>query len=202
LPICPAARRRRPAHERLDDHRGAERPDPAPAGPAPRSRHARARRSAAHTRKPGARPLPGRLAPSRRLPGATRAGWCRGRVCSRAAVDRTPDCCYDGRQPGADLMDGQRDPRLPAQAARIAERLAAARGQRFVGRRSEIELFRAALTAPEPPFALLFLYGPGGVGKTTLLDAYARLTAEDGIPSARIDGRAIEPSPSGFLLAL
>lgn len=99
-------------------------------------------------------------------------------------------------------MDGQRDPRLPAQAARIAERLAAARGQRFVGRRSEIELFRAALTAPEPPFALLFLYGPGGVGKTTLLDAYARLAAEDGIPSARIDGRAIEPSPSGFLLAL
>lgn len=55
---------------------------------------------------------------------------------------------------------------------------------------------------PEPPFAILHIFGPGGVGKTTLLDTYRRLAIETGIFVAPIDGRAIDPSPPGFLTAL
>ncbi len=63
-------------------------------------------------------------------------------------------------------------------------------------------MFRAALLAAEPPFAVLHLHGPGGVGKTTLLREYARLAAACGRPIAHLDGRDVDPSPSGFLRAL
>ena len=58
---------------------------------------------------------------------------------------------------------------------RIADRLASARRSRFVGREAEIEIFRAALLADEPPFVVLHVTGAGGVGKTTLLQEFARV---------------------------
>ena len=84
----------------------------------------------------------------------------------------------------------------------IADRLAAARHGRFVGRRSEVELFHSALTADEPPFVVLHIYGPGGIGKTTLLREFERMTAENGRATLRLDGRHLDPSPTNFLLAL
>lgn len=86
--------------------------------------------------------------------------------------------------------------------SRASEWLTASRRRFFVGRRAELELFRQALSAKEPLFAVLHLFGPGGVGKTTLLCEYARLAAEHGRAVYRLDGRDIEPSPQGFLLAL
>jgi hypothetical protein len=92
---------------------------------------------------------------------------------------------------------------LPSERAPLlADRLAAARRGRFVGRLAEIELFRSALLAPELPFAVLYVHGPGGVGKTTLIREYARLAGECGRPVIHLDGRTIESSPPGFLLAL
>jgi hypothetical protein len=88
------------------------------------------------------------------------------------------------------------------QAFRLADRLATARRGRFVGREAELELIRAALLATESPFAVLYIYGPGGVGKTTLLREYARMATKGGRPSILLDGRNIDPSPPGFLLAL
>ena len=88
------------------------------------------------------------------------------------------------------------------QSPRIADRLAAARHGRFVGRMAELELFRSALLAAEPPCVVLHIYGPGGVGKTTLLREYARAAAECGRPVMQLDGRNVDPSPPGFLLAL
>ena len=85
---------------------------------------------------------------------------------------------------------------------RLADRLAAARRKRFVGRVGELDLFRSALLDSEPPFAVLHLYGPGGVGKTALLAEYARLAAEAGVPVVQLDARNLDPSPAGFLLAL
>lgn len=90
----------------------------------------------------------------------------------------------------------------PEHVLRLADRLASVRRDRFVGRLAEIELIRSALLAPELPFAVLYVHGPGGVGKTTLVREYARLATEAGRPVIHLDGRAIEPSPPGFLLAL
>ena len=66
----------------------------------------------------------------------------------------------------------------------------------------ELALFGSALAEEEPPFALLYVHGPGGVGKTVLLAEFSRLADEAGVPAVRLDGRDLEPSPPGFLAAL
>ena len=85
---------------------------------------------------------------------------------------------------------------------RIADRLAAARRSRFVGRADEIERFRSALSGDELPFAALHLCGAGGVGKTALMHEFARVAEEAGRPVVRIDGRNVDPLPAGFVVAL
>jgi DNA-binding winged helix-turn-helix (wHTH) protein len=87
-------------------------------------------------------------------------------------------------------------------STRIADRLASERRRRFVGRESEIEVFRSALLADESPFVALHVNGPGGVGKTTLLEEFARVARDAGRVVVRIDGRNIEVSPLGFLVVL
>lgn len=86
--------------------------------------------------------------------------------------------------------------------ARLADRLAAERSQRFVGRTAEQAAFRAALTGPDAAYAVLYVFGPGGVGKSALLAAYARIAAEQGVRFVLLDGRAFDPSPAGFMQAL
>ena len=85
---------------------------------------------------------------------------------------------------------------------RLADRLAEARRRRFVGREAELALFASALADPEPPFALLYVHGPGGVGKTLLRSEIGRLADAAGVPAVRLDGRDLDPSPPGFLAAL
>jgi energy-coupling factor transporter ATP-binding protein EcfA2 len=85
-------------------------------------------------------------------------------------------------------------------SSRLAERLASARARCFVGRTPELNLFRQILSAAHPPIAVLHVYGPGGVGKSTLLREYARLATEAGVRVIRLDGRTLDPSPGGFLL--
>jgi AAA ATPase-like protein len=85
-------------------------------------------------------------------------------------------------------------PRLPT----VADRLRGARRRRFVGRAAELELFREALASAEPPFSVLWVHGPGGVGKTTLLDALADAAADAGLAAVALDLRGIEPSPPAF----
>ncbi len=91
---------------------------------------------------------------------------------------------------------------VTAHTPRIADRLVAARRGRFVGRSDELELFRSVLLSAEPPFAVLYVYGPGGIGKTTLLREYAHLAATGGSVVVDLDGRNIDPTPTGFLFAL
>ena len=81
----------------------------------------------------------------------------------------------------------------------VADRLEGARRRGFVGRAAELELFRAALEAPEPPFSVLWIFGPGGVGKTTLLGALAAAARAAGREPVLVDMRAVEPSPPAFL---
>lgn len=85
---------------------------------------------------------------------------------------------------------------------RIGDRVRIARRGRFVGRGQEVELFRAATRATEPPFAVLLVHGPGGVGKSTLLREFHQIAVDAGRHVEHVDGRDIEPSSTGFLLAL
>ncbi|MGH3825034.1 MAG: AAA family ATPase [Pseudonocardiaceae bacterium] len=81
----------------------------------------------------------------------------------------------------------------------VGEQLGQARRRRFVGRRAELELFAAALSVPEPPFTVLHVYGPGGVGKTALLQGFAEVARAAGALPVRLDARHCEPTPAGFM---
>ncbi len=65
-----------------------------------------------------------------------------------------------------------------------------------------MELFRTALESAEPPFSVLHIHGPAGIGKTRLLDIFAGLAADAGASIVRVDGRDLVPSPPGVLEAL
>jgi hypothetical protein len=87
-------------------------------------------------------------------------------------------------------------------AGTLGDLLAAHRRRRFVGRTSEVELFQLALESPDPPFLLLHIHGPPGIGKTSLLDVLAGLAADAGARVVRLDGRDLVPSPPAVLQAL
>jgi hypothetical protein len=87
-------------------------------------------------------------------------------------------------------------------AGTLGELLASRRRRRFVGRASEIELFRVALDSAEPLFSLLHVHGPAGIGKTRLLDVFAGLAHDAGASVVRLDGRDLVPSPPAVLEAL
>lgn len=86
--------------------------------------------------------------------------------------------------------------------ATVAARLRAARERSFVGRERELELFRSALRERPPPFAVLHVHGPGGVGKTTLLERFADEADAAGRRRVVLDARALGGSPAAFLDAL
>lgn len=84
----------------------------------------------------------------------------------------------------------------------LGDRLAATRHRQFVGRAAEIALFQSALDAVELPFQVLFIHGPGGVGKTTLLNEFARLCGATEARPYYLDARNFESTPESFLAAL
>ncbi len=85
---------------------------------------------------------------------------------------------------------------------RLADRLGMGRRRSFIGRTHELQLFEDVLTATDMPFCLFFVYGPGGVGKSALLDQFARLCRERAVDVYAIDARNIEVSPEAFVSAL
>ena len=82
----------------------------------------------------------------------------------------------------------------------LADRLREARRRRFVGRAAELELFESALETS--PFAVLFIHGPGGVGKTALLRRLEETARRAGVPTSYLDMRSIAPSPRAFAAAV
>ena len=85
--------------------------------------------------------------------------------------------------------------RRPHRTATLGDVLATRRRRCFVGREAELELFRAALEATDPLFALLWFTGPGGIGKTSLLEVAAEQAERSGASVVRLDGRELTPSP-------
>ncbi|MCC7354900.1 MAG: ATP-binding protein [Anaerolineae bacterium] len=87
-------------------------------------------------------------------------------------------------------------------ATRLANRLTVARRSRFVGRAAERALLRSTLAVADLPFHVLHIFGPGGVGKTTLLNEFAAVCEESHTPAYYLDARNIEPVPDSFIGAL
>jgi replication-associated recombination protein RarA len=75
----------------------------------------------------------------------------------------------------------------------LGDLLASRRRHRFVGRTAQRELLRAAL-AGTSPFAVMYVHGPGGIGKTQLLDAFADDAHEAGATVVRRDARELTPT--------
>jgi len=63
----------------------------------------------------------------------------------------------------------------------------------FVGRAAELAAFGAALSG-HTPARVLFVHGPGGIGKSTLLDEMRRRAAGRGRPVVSLDGRDVAGS--------
>jgi hypothetical protein len=90
----------------------------------------------------------------------------------------------------------------------LGQRLKRERARRFVGRAAELELFAARLQAAavgetaDDLFNVLWVHGPGGIGKSTLLAAYAETAREAGFTVAQVDGGQVRPTPAGIQAAI
>jgi hypothetical protein len=80
----------------------------------------------------------------------------------------------------------------------LAGRLGSARDRTFVGRHRELSRFRAALNGEPGSAVVLYVHGPGGVGKSTLLRRFETEARDEGRLVVKVDGRFIDPSPLGF----
>lgn len=85
---------------------------------------------------------------------------------------------------------------------RLSEILRTARRQFFVGREKELQLFRSILEQPELNTYILSVYGPGGQGKSTLVNAFTDYCSGQGISYTVIDARELNPTPDSFTAAL
>ena len=82
----------------------------------------------------------------------------------------------------------------------ISDIVSAAAERDFVGRRDELALIREAAAAGAPRLLVVFVTGPGGIGKSRLVRA--ALDRAPGVEARSLDCGAIEPTPAGFLGAL
>lgn len=83
----------------------------------------------------------------------------------------------------------------------VGDRLRQTRRRRFVGRSAEVELFRSVM-AGDAPHTVLFVHGPGGIGKSALLAECAEVAGDVGVQAVRVDVQALGASPPAFLAGL
>jgi len=84
----------------------------------------------------------------------------------------------------------------------IGDRLRAKAEKRFVGRESELAELARALATESGVTQLYFVHGPGGIGKTTLLEHLKGDAMRAGIVCASIDASAISPTPTAIVTAI
>lgn len=86
--------------------------------------------------------------------------------------------------------------------SRLATQLELARRRGFVGRAHELVVFDQAIRETPYPFHVLYIYGPGGMGKTTLLREFLYHARQQEMRTVYLDGRNVESAPNLFLAAL
>ncbi len=80
----------------------------------------------------------------------------------------------------------------------LGERLRAQASRRFVGREAELEALRPAVGRTLPPHALYFVHGPGGIGKSSLLERL-KLSADPALEVVTLNGADLLPTPLGVI---
>jgi hypothetical protein len=80
----------------------------------------------------------------------------------------------------------------------LGDLVVAARDQAFVGRVAERAVFRSALAGDSHAPSVLYLHGPGGIGKSALLRRFALEAQEAGRPVIEVDGRTVAATPEDF----
>ena len=82
--------------------------------------------------------------------------------------------------------------------ARLRDILQQQRKKNFVGRQNELIFFSSLLHSTSPDYHLIYIYGPGGQGKTTLLKQFGDICLETSVPFFQLDCRYIEAHPDSF----
>ncbi|MFI5187008.1 MAG: hypothetical protein ACHQF0_09805 [Chitinophagales bacterium] len=82
--------------------------------------------------------------------------------------------------------------------ARLRDILQQQRKKNFVGRQIELNFFSNLLQSDSPDYHLIYIYGPGGQGKTTLLKQFGDACHEAAVPFFLLDCRYIEAHPDSF----
>lgn len=85
-----------------------------------------------------------------------------------------------------------------AEVERLKDILQQQRKMNFVGREKELDFFTSLLTEKSPATHLVYICGPGGQGKTTLLKQFADRCRDKAVPCLQLDCRYIEPHPDSF----
>jgi ATP/maltotriose-dependent transcriptional regulator MalT len=70
-----------------------------------------------------------------------------------------------------------------------------------VGRQDELALLSEAILSDDPTFLVAFIHGPGGIGKSTLVQATLSAVTSEARTHV-LDCREVEPTPQGFRAAL
>jgi hypothetical protein len=83
---------------------------------------------------------------------------------------------------------------------RLHELLTQQATEQFVGRTAELAFLLQVLEQATP--LVVHVYGIGGIGKSSLLAAFAEQARSQRVITVQLDCHAIEPSPEGFLQAL
>ena len=73
--------------------------------------------------------------------------------------------------------------------------------RRFVGRGDQLQLLEQCL-GDQPPARVVLVYGPAGIGKSTLLREFSRRAGEAGWESFFVEGRELPPTPYALEAAL
>jgi DNA-binding winged helix-turn-helix (wHTH) protein len=120
-----------------------------------------------------------------------------GRTALRTLPRRGYMLIADEGRPGTVPQETVPQDRL----ASIGDRLSAKASRRFVGRANELDLLREAISPDPPGTPLFFLHGPGGIGKTTLIEHLRAEAVAKGIVCVRIDAAGVSPEPNAIMAA-